>query len=41
MVENTNEIVALLSSINFTLKIIGITLGCILGFLFGKMFAGG
>ena len=40
MVENTNEIVALLSSILFSLKIISITVGGILEFMFGKVLAG-
>jgi len=39
MVENTNEIVALLSSIDFKLTIIGTVVGCIFGFLFGKLLA--
>jgi len=40
MVENTNEIVALLSSILFSLNIISITVGGILGIMFGKVLAG-
>jgi len=41
MVENTNEIVALLSSIDRSLTVILAMVGCILGFMLGKMLGGG